>query len=94
MQDHTPSKEPVKASIQKRGSFAGTGCLVQGAGIALGIAIFALIPFVGWALGPLVALGLLVAGSRMAVHFECSVCRNPVASKRVRLCPTCGAVFI
>lgn len=92
MQDQDgPATEPLTARIQRRGSFAGTGCLVQGAGLVLGVALFALIPVAGWVIGPLAGISLLAVGSRMALSYECSNCHNPVASTRVRICPSCHA---
>lgn len=84
-------REPLTAAIQRRGSFAGTGCLVQGAGLVLGIALFALIPVAGWIIAPLAGISLLAVGSRMAFSYECNNCHNPIASTRVRLCPSCHA---
>lgn len=85
--------EPARGKVQRRNSFSGTGCLIQGFGLLLGVVLFVLLPVIGWVLGPLVALGMLIAGSHMATSYECSVCRNPVASRRVRLCPTCHATL-
>jgi len=82
---------PLQARIERRGSFAGTGCLVQGAGLLLGGLIFFFIPIAGWVLGPLVGIALLWSGSRQALKYECSHCHNPIASTRVRVCPSCHA---
>lgn len=81
----------LQARIEHRGSFAGTGCLVQGAGILLGGLIFFFIPVAGRVLGPLVAIALLWSGSRQALKYDCGHCHNPIASIRVRVCPSCHA---
>ena len=80
-----------ECEIQRRRSTAGTGCFVQLIGIAVGLLLIVLIPLLGWVLGPLLILAALVWGGRLATYYECSNCRNPLASNRVRLCPTCGA---
>lgn len=85
--------EPPTAVIQRRSSFVGTGCLVQALGLIGGAALFWMVPVVGWVLGPLLGLALLIAGGRMAVQLECSNCHNPIANNRVRLCPACRATF-
>lgn len=82
---------PVKGRVRRANFMSGSGCLVQLMGIILGALAFFLIPFLGIIIGPLIFIGLMIVGGRMAMQYECSNCRNPVASKRVRLCPTCHA---
>lgn len=71
----------------------GAGCFVQLAGIIFGLLLIFLIPLIGWVLGPILILAALIWGGRLAITYECSNCRNPVASKRVRVCPACSAQF-
>lgn len=82
---------PVTARVRKRGNLVGGGCFVQLLGVLLGALAFFLVPVVGLITGPLLFISMFFWGSQMAKSFECSNCGNPVASKRVRLCPTCGA---
>lgn len=81
----------IDAKVRRRSILLGSGCLVQGVGLLVGGALIIAVPVVGWVLGPIVILGLLLVGSNMATVYECGNCRNPVASRRVKLCPTCGA---
>lgn len=85
------AQQQVQAKVVRKSDMAGMGCLVQGLGLVLGVVLFVFIPVIGWVLGPLVGVGMLAAGSQMALKWECSSCRNPVASKRVKVCPTCHA---
>lgn len=80
----------TKARLQKRGSFAGTGCLIQAFGLVVGLLLVIFIPVVGWVLGPLAAIALLINGSQKSIKWECGNCHNPVASGRVNRCPSCG----
>lgn len=75
------------AKAERKGEFLGTGCVVQGIGLAvlLGGGIF----FGIFAIP--VGLVVLIAGGRMALKWRCSACKNPIAGKAVRLCPACGA---
>lgn len=83
-----------RASVKKRTSFAGVGCLLQGLGLVslvLGIATFATV------LGPIVffllGLWLIVAGSRRSQWWECSACGTRLARKKVEVCPNCRSRF-
>ncbi|MFW5909187.1 MAG: hypothetical protein ACOCUM_00295 [Thiohalospira sp.] len=78
------------AAIQKKSEFAGGGALVQLIGLLIFTASFAAFP-VGPVLGFFVMLGFLVIGSRMSQKLVCGNCKNPVASKDVTKCPSCGA---
>lgn len=73
--------------------FAGTGALVQLAGVV--IAIFATLQYgdIGLLVGGIAGLLLLVIGSSMSKSCSCSACGNTLASKKVTLCPTCHADF-
>lgn len=94
MEEQVPPLEKLRtARIQQRGSFVGTGCLVQALGLILGVTLTAVIPLIGWLIGLVVAVGMLISGGRMAIKYECSNCHNPIASKRVKLCPACHARF-
>lgn len=75
--------------IQKT-EFVGNGCLIQGLGIVLGVALAFLMPL-GWLFGLLVAIGMFIAGSRISIVWVCGNCRNKLDSQDVRICPTCKA---
>lgn len=92
MPEQSPD-EPLRATIERRSSFAGTGCLIQGVGLVGGILLVVFVPLLGWVLGPIVIISTLWAGSRRAYSFECSNCHNPVTSNRVTECPTCHAAL-
>ena len=66
------------------------GCLVQLAGLIVGMVIAVAIPVVGWVLGPVVILIAIVIGSGVAQHTVCGECGNRV-EKGATQCPTCGA---
>lgn len=83
-----PPAASVKGRVHRANVMAGGGCL---SGVILGALAFFLIPFLGVIIGPLIFIALMIVGGRMAVKYECSNCRNPVASKRVRISPTCHA---
>ncbi|HSW63665.1 MAG TPA: hypothetical protein VLH56_10215 [Dissulfurispiraceae bacterium] len=80
------------AKIKTKTEFAGAGCLVQGVGILVGLASFAVFP-IGTLIGGLLGLGLLIHGSRMSQKLRCSDCGNPIADRAVRICPVCRASF-
>lgn len=90
---HDDANAPVQARIQRRSSFVGTGCFIQALGLILGGIIAFTIPVIGWVIGLLLAVGLLINGSNKSVKLECSNCHNPIANVRVKLCPACGATF-
>jgi hypothetical protein len=78
----------------RKSELAGVGCLVQGVGLLMPFLLGAIAGSAGAGLGVILLVVLLVAGSRMALKWICSNCRNPLAGKGVRLCPTCGANFV
>ena len=43
-------------------------------------------------LGTIAGIILLVIGGRMSLQIVCPNCRNPIASKDVRICPTCKSL--
>jgi hypothetical protein len=76
--------------------FAGIGNLVQFLGLLGAIAS----TYFGYALGSAgtgLVIGLVgcvclfVVGSEMSKKYVCGSCGNPLASKHVRICPTCKA---
>lgn len=98
----TPQPAPAagqrRGKVQKRGSFLGGGCLLQGFGLLclLTAAMFA----IGFLLGGweglfgapyygLLGLWMLVYGRKIAVWRECSLCGGKLSHPRVRICPHC-----
>jgi len=74
----------------KNSAFLGSGCFVQGAGIACGmlglVTIATLIgPLILWPLG----LALAIKGGRMSYWHECSDCGTKLANGNVTVCPGC-----
>ena len=80
-------------SPEKKGELVGPGCLVQAIGLLMPFIGHKLGGGVGVILGILLALGFLLVGSRMAIKWVCPKCRNPLASKSVKVCPTCQSIF-
>jgi hypothetical protein len=78
---------PAQAFIERKSSFIGVGCLVQGLGL-LGLAAFPFFPF-----STIVGILLLIVGGRMAILHVCSQCRGEVASN-AQLCQHCRATFV
>ncbi len=78
---------------KKKGEVVGSGCLVQAIGLLMPFVGYELAGLMGAILGSLIALGFLLVGSRMALKWVCPECRNPVASKSVKVCPACQARF-
>jgi hypothetical protein len=81
----------VLAERERVSSVAGVGCLIQAVGL---LALFVL-PYLfdgpGFIAGVGVAIVLFLLGSSKSFSWRCGNCRNPVASKHVRICPVCKA---
>ena len=84
---------PAGVAMKHHSEFFGSGCLLQGVGL--------LAPVVGLVAGPLgflvglvICVALLIAGSQKAVKLLCGHCGNRLDNKHVTLCPSCkGKVF-
>lgn len=82
------------AEIKKRSSFAGTGCLLQGLGLAcLFLAIATFFSVIGPIIFGTAALALIIYGSRKAYWLECSECGTVISHKKIKLCPSCHSKF-
>ena len=82
-----PSFRPEQnhiAHIKTKSEFIGSGCLVQ----LIGLCIIWIFP-----IGTVIGILLLLLGSRLSLKYQCSQCGNPVADKKVKLCPACNASF-
>ena len=83
------------ATIQKKSSMAGGGCLLQGLGIVSFVAAAAtFFTIIGPIIFGLLGLWLIWYGSKKAQWFECSDCGTKLSGKKVIVCPYCGADFI
>lgn len=88
-----------KGKLVQKSEVAGTGCLIQAAGVALGFlslcgfALGAAVGFIGLFTFGIMAIVLIAYGSTRATRFECGCCNNPLSNGDVRLCPSCQAVL-
>ena len=82
------------ATIKRKSSMVGTGCLLQFIGLVslmLGVVTILTIigPIILWPLG----LWLVFAGSRKASWYECSDCGSRLSRKKLKICPNCNSSF-
>jgi hypothetical protein len=96
-------EEERTAERERVTHFAGRGCLIQAVGLAAPVAFYflfaglgALMEFpgevagsIGVAIGLVALLVLFVKGSAASVTWRCGYCKNPIADKRVLICPVC-----
>lgn len=81
----------MAAAPVRKTEFAGIGALVQLLGlVVIGLVIVNPLAFIP---GIVVGLIMLVIGSRMALRWVCSECRNRLDSKDVKVCPACHVRF-
>lgn len=80
------------AEKKVKGEMIGEGCLIQGFGVLLFLVSWVLGP-AGGLVGFVVMLVFLSVGSAKAKKYLCGNCGNPLASKEVRMCPTCRSEF-
>jgi hypothetical protein len=78
------------AKRESKHDFAGAGCAIQGLGL-LAPVVGLLAGPVGFTAGLLVMVALFIVGSAKSKRWICGNCRNPLADKGVRMCPTCRA---
>lgn len=72
----------------RKTEFAGTGCVIQGVGLLVAVAGFAL--GIGL-IGVIAGVALFVLGSVKSGRWVCPACRNPLLDRDVKICPTCKA---
>lgn len=87
-----PMIEPPRAAIERKNEFIGSGCILQGVGLAMmAAALFVPIFLAGFALifgaG---GLALLLYGSRISSFLRCSLCKGKI-EKGASVCPHCNA---
>lgn len=95
--DTSHQRQPKPAKRLQKVEFAGVGSLVQFLGLLalLAAACFGYLmgqTLAGVVVGVVGVVGcicLIVIGSEMSKKSICGNCGNPLASKHVRLCPTC-----
>lgn len=85
---------PRTVKLKKRSETFGEGCAIQGFGFLGGLLLMGLIPVLGWIVGPIFIIGMLIHGSRKATKWICGDCGNNVAGPDVRVCPACRAHLI
>ncbi len=83
-----PESNVRLAEIKQRTEFFGAGCVTQGLGLLMPVLGLLLGPL-GFGVGVIVGLALLLVGSQAAIKYVCGKCGNPVAHKEVKICPTC-----
>ncbi len=89
---HAPLGPPVPgpdaryAPRVQKGSFIGSGCLVQGFGLAAPLALAVPLGVIGLVLGLVILLPLFIVGSRMSRQWTCGACGNRVESTST-FCP-------
>ena len=87
-----PMIEPPRALIERKNEFIGSGCLLQGFGLAMmAAALFVPMFLSGFALiFAAGGLGLLLYGSRISSFLRCSLCKGKI-EKGASVCPHCNA---
>jgi DNA-directed RNA polymerase subunit RPC12/RpoP len=89
-----PQPPPVKATIERKSSLAGIGCLLQGLGaVCFVLAVATIKTAIGPVIFGILGLWLLFYGSRKATWLECSLCGGKLSHQRVSICPHCNASF-
>lgn len=81
-----------KPKIVVKNELMGAGCFIQLIAIVVAVFGFALGPVIGL-IGLALAVGLFVYGSGQGQKWVCSECRNPLDSRKVKVCPVCRASF-
>lgn len=79
------------ASRERVSKFAGTGCLIQGAGLVAPFLLGVLAGTSGAIIGVVLLVILFFIGSSKALMWRCGYCKNPIADAGVRICPVCKA---
>lgn len=80
----------MEARRESKHEFAGAGCAIQGLGL-LAPLLGLLAGAAGFVIGLLAMFALLILGSVKSKRWICGNCKNPLADKGVRMCPTCRA---
>lgn len=82
---------PIVAKRKRKSEFAGAGCLIQGLGLLAPVLLGAALGAAGVVIGIAILVVLFFVGSSKASKWVCGNCRNPLASKDVRVCAACRA---
>lgn len=80
-----------KAVRERVSSFAGAGCALQALGLVAPWILWELFGVPGAIVGAILLVWLFFVGSAKAMSWRCGGCKNPIASKNVRVCPVCRA---
>jgi DNA-directed RNA polymerase subunit RPC12/RpoP len=82
------------ASIKKRSSTFGGGCLIQLVGVVcLLLAVVTAPTIIGLVIFGVLGVALLIYGSGLANWFECSACGSKISNMKVSVCPSCRSRF-
>jgi hypothetical protein len=84
-----PSPASVSAPIKRASEFAGVGCALQGFGLLAPVVGILFGGPIGFGVGCVVCVILLLLGSSKSIRLLCGHCGNPVFGKGVKICPAC-----
>ena len=90
MMRNTQGQPILVAARVRKSEFIGPGCIVQGAGVVIGIAAWYFAGMQGAIVGGVAGLVLLLIGGRLALKWRCGACNN-VTTGDARMCATCKA---
>ena len=90
-QESILAENESNARRERKGELIGIGCFVQGLGLIAPFVLGAFFGTGGTVIGVVLLVLLLLVGSRMALKWRCSNCKNPIAGREVRICPVCKA---
>jgi len=84
-------EQAISARREKNFDISGVGCLIQGLGLLAPIVISVFLGFIGGAIGVILLVVMFFIGSAKSTKWICGNCKNPIDSKEVTVCATCGA---
>lgn len=84
-----PGASGGRAFRQRKSVFIGTGCVVQGIGIAIPFLGYHFAGTIGLMAGLVAAIFLVGIGSQMSVYWVCGSCGSRLAGKKSRMCSSC-----
>jgi hypothetical protein len=85
------NEQVVIAEREKNFDITGVGCLLQALGLLAPIILSIPLGFIGGGIGMALLPILLLVGTSKSTKWICGSCKNPLASKEMSLCDTCGA---
>ena len=85
------TEQALTTKRERKTSFVGLGCFIQGAGLLAPFLLGAFMGTTGAVIGIVMALILFFVGSAKSSTWRCGNCKNPLADADVRMCPVCKA---